>query len=271
MDTTSKSVRYRRRLLRRLGITLSALLAAYGALVLRPHLLFAHQVRAGNVVLHARSALPPRAVQIAATARERLMRSPFYEPNHVYDVFLCDSPLLFGFFSLWDYRVGGVAHVYFTGNVFLRPANVERDRIIGQSGVETKGDRTLTYFVTHEISHTAVSRRLGRRRYHRLSRWQQEGYADYVAKAGAFDFPQVLADFKAGSPSLDPARSGLYLRYHLLVANLLDRKGLTPEQLLSDFMDDQPLEAELRMGEPLPSVDVLPNDALQPHPATPDR
>jgi len=33
---------------------------------------------------------------------------------------------------------------------------------------------------------------------------------------------------------MDPARSGLYLRYQLLVTYLLDEKRLTPQQMLSN-------------------------------------
>jgi hypothetical protein len=54
----------------------------------------------------------------------------------------------------------------------------------------------------------------------------------------------VLRDFKAQAPALDPSRSSLYLRYHLLVAHLLDDKGMTAEALLSGVMPPGPIEAE---------------------------
>ena len=71
------------------------------------------------------------------------------------------------------------------------------------------------------------------------------GYADYVGKGGAFDFAATLRDFNAGAPSLDPKRSGLYLRYHLLVADLLDHQGMTADELLSTGMPSAPIEAAL--------------------------
>jgi hypothetical protein len=90
-----------------------------------------------------------------------------------------------------------------------------------------------------------TARRLGRRGYYQLETWQQEGYADYVGKDGAFDFRAVQRDFQAGAPALDPRRSGLYLRYHLLVAELLDHQGMTVEALLSHAIDAAPIEMAL--------------------------
>jgi hypothetical protein len=180
--------------------------------------------------------MPPRAAEIAAEARTRLSASPYYRTGDTYDVFLCDTPGLFTLFTLWDHGVGGGSQVYFSGHVFLRPAHIERDRLVGPSGKEADGDRTLAYFIAHELTHTATARGLGRWGYFRLARWQQEGYADYVAKGGrdgTFDFDATLRDFRAGTRELDPALSGLYLRYHLLVAYLLDRIGMTPAALLS--------------------------------------
>jgi hypothetical protein len=87
---------------------------------------------------------------------------------------------------------------------------------------------------------------VGRWAYHRLRAWQQEGYADYVGKGGAFDFEGVRRDFVSGSRATDPAASGLYLRYHLLVAHLLDHRGFTPRRLLEAPLDPAPFEEALR-------------------------
>jgi hypothetical protein len=234
-----------RRLTRKLLLSLTAAAVPYAILLTRPQIVFAYEARAQNVVLHARAPLTLKATEIAAAAQQRVSRSPFYVPTETYDVYLCDSAALFAVFALWNRNVGGIADVYLTRNVWLRPARIERDRLIGPSGAEAAADRTLTYFIAHEITHIMTARRLGRRGYHRLERWQQEGYADYVGKGGAFDFPAVQRDFRAGAPALDPRRSGLYLRYHLLVAELIDHKGMTPEALLSHALDATPLEKEL--------------------------
>ena len=248
-DMTSSAARprrpSRRRWVRRLLSSVGVAVVVYSVLLLRPQIVFAYEVRAGNVVLHARRPLPDHAAQVGADAQQRVGRSSLYVPTDTYDVYLCDTPALFALFAPWHYNVGGVADVYLTGKIWLRPSHIERDRIVGPSGAEATGDRTLTYFIAHEITHVMAARRLGRRAYYQLETWQHEGYADYVAKAGAFDFEREHGDFQAGVVALDPRRSGLYLRYHLLVAELLDHQGVSVDALLSRPLDPAPIEQAL--------------------------
>jgi hypothetical protein len=241
----AQSSRSRPRWIRRLLLPASVVGIVYGLLLARPQLVFAYEVRAQNVVLHARSPLPPQAALIAAEARRRVGRSPLYVASDTYDVYLCDTSGLFALFALWHRNVGGLADVYLTRNIWLRPSNVARDRLVGPSGTETPGERTLTYFIAHEITHIMTTNRVGRLGYYRLSKWQQEGYADYVGKGGAFDFAAVQRDFRDGARALDPARSGLYLRYHLLVSELLDRRSMSVDALLAQPIDAAPIEREL--------------------------
>lgn len=240
-----------KRLLAKLALVVVGAFGLYVALLLHPDPLFAHEARVENIVLHAREPLPPAALDVARAVHERVARSPFHEPADTYHVYLCDTPELFGFVSVQHPNAGAISQVGLTGNVFLRPSRIERDRLIGPRGNEVPGERTLTYFMAHEITHTMVARRLGRLAYFRLAAWQQEGYADYVGKGGDFDFEATLAAFRAGEKELDPARSGLYLRYHLLTAYALDALGLTPEALLAEPRPRAPLEAALA-GASLP-------------------
>jgi len=240
------TVRGRWRRIRRVGFGLMGLAAAYAALLLHPNPLFASTAAEGGVLLHARRPLPTEAQGILAEARMRVARSPFFDPAATYDLFLCDDSRLFAAFTLWDRGAGAVSQWTLTGNIFLRPAHVESNRLLNSAGNEVPGERTLAYFMAHEVTHTMVARRVGRVGYARLNRWQVEGYADYVGKGGAFDFPRHLAAFQAAERPLDPGRSGLYLRYQLLVQHLLEHKGMTPESLLAQPIDAEPIERELR-------------------------
>ncbi|HTV24185.1 MAG TPA: hypothetical protein VMG12_36080 [Polyangiaceae bacterium] len=221
----------------------------YVLLLLHPGSLFAYDVRYANLVLHAPKPLPPEALDVARAARERVALSPFFSASDEYDVYLCDTPALYAFLSLKP-ETGAVSQVYLDGNVFLRPSAIERDRLIGPRGHDVPGDRTLTYYIAHELAHTMVARHIGRRAYHALAAWQQEGYADYVGKGGSFDYDAILAAFRAGERDLDPVASGLYLRYHLLTAYELDRQGLSPLELLAEPRAREPLEAQLRAARP---------------------
>ena len=103
-------------------------------------------------------------------------------------MFLCDTQALFRVFAPWNPRVGGVTQVYLGGNAFLRPFSIERGRLIGPSGDDKPGERTLAYFIAHEVTHTMTGDHTGRWRYHQLAAFQAEGYADYVAFARPIDF-----------------------------------------------------------------------------------
>jgi len=248
MSSTEKRHAALRRWASRAGRALLLLAGGFGLyvlLLLHPEPLFAFEARYGNVVLHAPRPLPADAVDVARAAHERVIRSPFYSASDEYDVYLCDTPALYAFVSLKP-GSGGVSQIYLDGNVFLRPSAIERDRLIGPRGGDVPGERTLTYYIAHEIAHTMVARHIGRRAYHALAAWQQEGYADHVGKGGVFDFDAALAAFRAGDRELDPARSGLYLRYHLLTVYALSRQGLSPEALIAEPRESAQLEAELR-------------------------
>jgi hypothetical protein len=220
--------------------------SAYAGVRLWPQWLFAYAIDERGVRLHSRTTLPPVAADIVEDARRRVARSPLYRPTDTYDLFLCDTARLFSFFTLWDRNAGGVTDWALTGNIFLRPAHVDRNRLVGPSGREAADERTLAYFIAHEMMHTLVVRAIGRVRYLRLERWQTEGYADYVAKAGAFDYEANLRAFRAGDVDLDPVRSGLYRRYHLLVASWLDRQHRTVDALLAAPIPQTSVEIALR-------------------------
>ncbi|MER2566121.1 MAG: hypothetical protein ABTQ32_35695, partial [Myxococcaceae bacterium] len=70
-----------------------------------------------------------------------------------------------------------------------------------------------------------------------------EGYADLIGKAGAFDFEAERQRFENGDDELEPAKSGLYLRYQLFVEALL-REGVSLEELHD--ADVEALERRLR-------------------------
>lgn len=234
-----------RRFRRRLGLLLATLVAAWLTLIIHPQPLFAYSARRANVVLHARAPLPPEAGPMLDDVVRRVSRSPIYDPARVHHVFLCDTPALFAFFTLWHHRAGGVTQPQFVGNVFIRPSNLVRGRVIGPSGDEKTGERTLAYYVAHEVTHAMTGDRVGRWRYAHLAAFQLEGYADHVAFDHAVDLARGRAALERGDAEMSPRRSGLYKRYELLVDYLLERRGMTVDQLLARPMNGRQVEAEL--------------------------
>jgi hypothetical protein len=240
-----------RRRLRRAGLLVAATLGAWLTLIIHPQPLFAYSARRANVVLHARAPLPPEATPLLDEVVRRVSRSPLYDPARVHHVFLCDTPSLFALFTLWQRRSGGVTQPEFVGNVFIRPSNIVRNRVIGPSGDEKSGERTLAYYISHEVTHAMTADRVGRWRYAHLAAFQKEGYADYVGFDHRVDLARGRAALEREDAEMSPSRSGLYKRYELMVAYLLERRGMTVDQLLARPIDRRPVEAELLGATPL--------------------
>jgi hypothetical protein len=203
---------------------------AYLLLLAHPQPLFAYELRHAGIVLHATQPIPDAMRTTLDRVRARLDRTPLADRIHADHVFICNSRWLFALFARNNYRVAGIADVFVGQHVFLRESDMEHDRLISPSGQPVSSDRPLSYFIAHELMHVAHGRRLGRLGYARLPQWVDDGHADYVARD--IDLDRALRGFKEGAGELDPLKSGLYIRYHLMVAYAVEKENLAPASLL---------------------------------------
>lgn len=234
------------RVSRRVALAVTALACGYVALVIHPQPLFAHSARRHNVVLHARQPFPSETSALLDDVTRRLQTSPLYDAQREHHVFLCDTPQLFALFALWQRNSGAIAATWANGNAFIRPASISRGRVIGASGIEKSGKRTLAYYIAHELTHSMTADHTGRLTYRRLAAFQTEGYADYVAFAEPVNVRQAAHELLAGSKDMDPQQSGHYDRYRLLVGYLLQERNLSVERLLAQRLEDANVAAEVR-------------------------
>lgn len=239
-----------RRLRRILAISLVgilAVLAGCATLFCMPQPLFAYSVTSSNITLHCDTAFPAEAGRtVLDLARAKLQASPLYRPDNHLNVFICNTWWRRALFFNRRARAGGLSYYPLTYNVFLRDGRVDENRILTTTGKLVSGVRTLDYFVAHELTHALTGRFVGWIRFYRMPVWVREGYADYVGKGGNFNYAEARRAFLAGSRDLDPARSGLYLRYHLLVAHYLDKEHWTVTQLLETAIPQARAEDAVR-------------------------
>jgi hypothetical protein len=205
--------------------------SVYLLLLAHPHPLFAHELTSAGITVHSTHPIPEAMKTTLERARARLDRTPLSVGARDVHVFICDSPWLFGLFARQNYRVGGVADWLVGQHVFLRERDMQNDRLIGPNGRPVAADRPLSYFIAHELMHVANARAVGRWRYARLPQWVDDGYADYVARD--IDLAEALRKMKEDARELDPRRSGLYLRYQLMVAYLLDKQAVPLNEVLT--------------------------------------
>lgn len=240
---------------------LLAPLAAYVAAASFPNPMFDYRYSYENYRIWSDRPIPGEITGVLDDVTRRLRTSSLHERDTPVEIFFCNEP-----WRMWLYgrafssQMGGAADVWLTRQVFIRASDIPANRLHTPTGgpLADAAQRPLSYFIAHEITHNDVSRRFGRTVMLRYPEWLLEGYADYVGKAGDFDFEENRALFAAGASALDRDRSGLYREFHLKVAYLLDKKGWTLQQVFDNPPDEEELDARLRtrhMYQFAPGVD----------------
>lgn len=231
----------------RLTAAVLGLFLLYWVLLCFPQPFFRSSVSANNLALYSDQPFSPEeGKKVLETVEAKLAASPLYSAGQHHSVFICNSRWRQRLFFNRNYGVGGVNQYPLTSNVFLRDAAIEENRLIGPFGNQVPGDRTLDYFIAHEITHTLTVQAVGWLDYYRLPEWVREGYADYVAKGDAFNYEEARRAFLAEAPEMDRWKSGLYVRYHLLVAHLLDKQHWSVQRLLEGCPEQKAVEDAVR-------------------------
>jgi len=222
------------RVLRPLLAVLGLGAAALGAVLAFPQLLFAHHVRHGIYDVWSDRPIPPAIGPVLDDVTRRLARAEIDEPARGERIFLCNDDWRLALFSKrLNGRLGGVADNEISRSVFIRHADVDANTVIRPDGQVAGPDRPLSYYIAHELTHILEGDVVGRAMHFTEPTWLLEGYADYVGKGGAFDLAENRRLLLANDPRLDFRRSGLYRRYHLEVAELIERRHIGVRQLLA--------------------------------------
>src|SRR5262249_13158727 len=158
-----------------------------------PHPLFRYVASLDNITVHSDEPIPAEVAGVLDIARQRLAASPLNDPTLRHHVFICNRSWLFPLLTNRNWGAGGLNVALLNRNIFLRRSDIARNRMFGRSGREVPDERTLAYFIAHEITHSLEVQFLGRIAYARLPVWKREGYADYVARpAEQFRFSERL-------------------------------------------------------------------------------
>jgi hypothetical protein len=217
-----------------------------------PQPFFHSSVSAKNLTLYSDQSFATEFGQrVLELAEAKLAQSPLYSAEQKHLIFICNARWRQRLFFAHNYGVGGVNYYPFTTNVFLRDSIIEENCLIGPNGNRVPGERTLDYFIAHEITHTLTGQTVGAIAYHRLPQWKREGYADYVGKGAGFDYDEAKRAFLANDPKMNYSQSGLYWRFHLLVAHLLDKQHWSVPQMLTEPMEQAAVEEMIRAEKEL--------------------
>ena len=114
--------------------------------------------------------------------------------------------------------------------------DIDSDRVMTSAGEPKSPPRTLGYYAAHEIAHTLIKEQLTPLQQLKLPRWINEGLADDIGFGDEADIEALTQRLQAGDPDLDPARSGYYDRYRLLIGYVMKRRGWGLAGLIASFM-----------------------------------
>jgi hypothetical protein len=216
-----------------------------------PHAFFQTSVSAKNLFLYSDQTFASADGQhVLEIVQAKLTTSSLYSAEQNHQIFICNSHWRQRIFFTYSYGAGGVNYYPITTNVFLRDSVIEENCLIGPNGNRVAADRSLDYFITHEITHSPTGQAIGGIAYHRLPQWKREGYADYVGKGAAFNYDEAKQLFLANDSKMDYASSGLYLRFNLLVAHLIDKQHWSVQRLLTDSIEQHLVEEMIRTEKP---------------------
>lgn len=221
-------------------------LLLYLFLQLFPNLLFAYQLSYKNCTVYSDRPIHQNIENIINEANRRVSKAEIYQPGQTFKIFICNDLWRLSFFTQGAVNAGAAVQYNFTRYTFFRPIDIANNQIIPAENWYFKddssafADRPLSYYLAHEMMHVMQSRYFGRGDW-KYPTWLTEGYADYIAKDGQFDFEENLGLLHQNASELHPDY-GLYRYYHLLVAYLLDIK----KKEILEIYANPPNEKELK-------------------------
>jgi len=221
--------------LKRFGLSLALAVTTYAAMLVYPNWAFAHSYEHKNISVFSDRPIDGAIKDRLDDALTNLERSELYDPNMQFNIYFCYNKYRLGFFTR-NPNVGGMVNGVISQNVFLRESNIAEDKIIPPGTWLMDADvRTLTYFLTHEMTH---SMQANYKRFMHITHptYMMEGYADYVAKKETFDYDEALAKYRSGH-EFYAEDSPLYNRQHLAIAHLMDQESFTYKDILATKPD----------------------------------
>lgn len=200
--------------------------------ILNPSTLFAHHYEYKNFSIYSDRQINADIEFVIDDAINRLKNSELYSESEEFSVYLCNDELRFAFFTR-STNAGGLVNFVLSPNIFIRESDVHSNELIPpKSWRYPMKDRPLSYFIAHEAVH---SLQRGLNAFLPLNTPPEiiEGYADYIAKSPSSNLDMLLKNYSNDDPRMDP-KNGLYDKFHLYIAILMERKGYTFHQILME-------------------------------------
>ncbi len=233
-ETQLKRVKPIFKLLSRLLLVIVLLGLIYILTLYFPQPFFKNKITYNKISLYSDEQIPEKeAIKILKSAEENIKKSKIYKKDTIHNIYFANNKLRWLYFSNKNNNAGGLNYVIFNHSIFLRKADVLNNRLFNSKGEKVKGDRTLDYFIAHEITHTLEFQSMKFYKYPLNTNWVIEGYAEYIAH-GSQNYESSL-DYYLNVPENERAK--YYTRVRTMVTYLLEVDKVQISDLW-DMVDD---------------------------------
>lgn len=216
-----------------------------------PQPFFKSYLTVGNITVYSDEEIPIHEMtEIVINATHNLEKSDIYKADERHNIFIVNNPALWTYFANRNSRAAGLAYVAFNHNIFIRKADMKDNRVYNPSSQKVGGDRTLTYFITHEMTHNLEFMSMPWYEYPINTNWTLEGYSEYVAY-GSVSYETAL-DKYLNTPENSSAK--YYTRVRTMVAYLLEKEGLAVTDLWK-LVDDYDAVFKKAIPDDKPMID----------------
>lgn len=197
-----------------------------------PQPFFKNKVTVGNITVYSDGEIPFEINQIVKTAESRIKKSAIYKENIKPKIFIANNYWRWKYFTNTHYKVGGLAYVL-VDNIFFRKVDIKNNRLYGNSGKVAAGDRTLDYFMAHEITHLLEFKSRPCYKYSIKENWIQEGYSEYIGH-NSQNYEDSLKYYLEV-----PENSGAkrYTRLRTMVTYLLEKEKINVDDIWNKTND----------------------------------
>ena len=231
-----------------------ALLFLIAIMFLNPQFLFAEKKVYKTYTIYSNDVLPDNYLATLDYAIEIVKTSEIYEPNHRFDLFICNE----SFYNDIDSKLLGQAQARCVhNNILLKgPVDFENNTLIAWNS-----KRNLKRTIAHEAMHFYQMKKIGILQFNPLVHppiWKVEGYPEYIAysderKSDRYDLKESLSRiiefektgefwFASEPGQLDPL---VYYKGRIMMEYLIDIKGLTYSDILKDSVTDDIVFSEM--------------------------
>ena len=230
--------------MKKTALTFLLLLLLYIGVLFYPNPLFSHSYVYNNYRVYSDRAIPKEIENILDDVESRISKSELYDTKDKHHIFICNSSWRFMLFARSN-APGGIVN-FIAPNVFIRESDIKKNKIIKEKPIYSPEIRTLAYYMAHEITHV-MQQKISQLMPLKSPKYIVEGYADYIGKLPNFEYKQYLEDYKNHTKFMD-IKSGMYNRYHLLIAHLMQKRGMSYKEVVEQGMSMEEVEHDIMLA-----------------------